>query len=561
MSPIQPTLYLSDQSLTRGYASIRAADQLSIAGDLTLEAWLSPQKDQTSTILSYVDERSGYQLGYDAHWRPYAVRRGRDGAPTLLQRARVPLGSSWSHLAASYSSSYGLELRDGVHVDCGGGKDMAVRDALTVEAWVRFDVLPGPGEEQVVVSRWDEDRLDRGFKRSITDTQLRFQVVTDEPSADAGSLHSGPIAHQFTVGRWHHLTAVCAENRALNMLEFSPPDENYLDVGPLTKATLSSCTVEMWIAPEVWNGEPRVLFEGTYSSSSNSTSVTALRLEYNPTKEVYSSTSLRLIVNGSQVMQIGLGACRPRIPAITTWPWSCVQRAIACTRPKAIATEYSTALFPADARADRWVFGASLVSGAARDFYAGAMRDLRIWSVARSSAEVIDGMTRRFQGDEDGLIGYWPLSHSPGSGGAVINLVDRRQTTVHRRVPAQPGDPAGRVTWVQREIGGAFKLAIDNSRSSSSPNNGGAPIKTDAPLLIGAAASGAGLSTLTGAVDDVRIWRSERKHAQLDYFRNRALIDADKDERLAAAGPQREPDRRRAFKPRPLRRHLERLAR
>jgi hypothetical protein len=535
MNPIQPLLYLSDGSdVIRGHVSVPAADQLSIPGDLTLEVWMSQQRPATSSLMVYVDERTAYQLGFDGQLRPYAIRGGQDGGPTLLQRASVPLASGWQHVAAVYSTSYGLQLRDGVHVDCGGGKDMEIREALCVEAWVRPDVLPSSGEEQVLVSRWDETRLDRGFKLSFTNTQVRFDVGID---GSTGSILSNEMTHSLAAGRWAHVAGVYVGSQPRNMLELSPADENYLDVGPLTAAVLSCCTVEMWLAPAAWTGDERVLFEASYTSSS--ASVTALRLEYDKNYGSSSGTGLRVVVNDNHAMQVALPSWSASDPG-----YHHLAVSMALVAGKLSVTVYfdgaairvgsSTALFPEDARSDRWVFGASLVSGTAQDFYAGAMHDVRVWNVARTSGEIIDGMTRRLEGDEDGLIGYWPLSHAAGSGASVTNLADNTHQVVHRREPAQAGDSSGKVSWVRRETGCVFSLWIDGALQVG-PSVSAAPVKTDAPLLIGAAASGAGLTTLLGAVDDVRIWRSQRWPAQIEYFTGHALIDADRDGRLAAA--------------------------
>src|SRR5690606_27035891 len=61
----------------------------------------------------------------------------------------------------------------------------------------------------------------------------------------------------------------------------------------------------------------------------------------------------------------------------------------------------------------------------------GELSDVRLWSRARSQAEIQADMNRRLRGDEAGLNGYWPLDDGPGaragdlsphgSHGAVLN--------------------------------------------------------------------------------------------------------------------------------------------
>jgi hypothetical protein len=56
----------------------------------------------------------------------------------------------------------------------------------------------------------------------------------------------------------------------------------------------------------------------------------------------------------------------------------------------------------------------SIGGRADRDFFVGQMSELRIWSTARSQAELLENMHRRLQGNEAGLVGYYPLDDKPG---------------------------------------------------------------------------------------------------------------------------------------------------
>ncbi len=57
----------------------------------------------------------------------------------------------------------------------------------------------------------------------------------------------------------------------------------------------------------------------------------------------------------------------------------------------------------------------SIGGRAGRDFFVGLMSDLRIWSMARTQADIVDNMHRRLQGDEAGLVGYYRLDDAAGS--------------------------------------------------------------------------------------------------------------------------------------------------
>jgi hypothetical protein len=50
-----------------------------------------------------------------------------------------------------------------------------------------------------------------------------------------------------------------------------------------------------------------------------------------------------------------------------------------------------------------------------RDFFAGQMSDLRIWSSVRTQAEILENMHRRLEGNEPGLVGYYRLDDASGT--------------------------------------------------------------------------------------------------------------------------------------------------
>ncbi len=56
----------------------------------------------------------------------------------------------------------------------------------------------------------------------------------------------------------------------------------------------------------------------------------------------------------------------------------------------------------------------SIGGRADRDFFVGLMADLRIWSTARTQAQIADNMHRRMEGNEAGLVGYYRLDEAKG---------------------------------------------------------------------------------------------------------------------------------------------------
>ena len=62
--------------------------------------------------------------------------------------------------------------------------------------------------------------------------------------------------------------------------------------------------------------------------------------------------------------------------------------------------------------------------------YEGRFSDLRIWNCARNADEIRSDMNRRLRGDEEGLVGYWPLDE--GQGTTVYDKTDNaNHGTIH----------------------------------------------------------------------------------------------------------------------------------
>ncbi|MCP3136328.1 LamG domain-containing protein [Pyxidicoccus xibeiensis] len=65
----------------------------------------------------------------------------------------------------------------------------------------------------------------------------------------------------------------------------------------------------------------------------------------------------------------------------------------------------------------RWAIGAK--GGGGERFFKGRIRDVRIWSVARTQEQLEEGMKKPPDPSEEGLAGYWPMNE--GSGRRVVD--------------------------------------------------------------------------------------------------------------------------------------------
>ncbi|MEM7396038.1 MAG: LamG-like jellyroll fold domain-containing protein, partial [Verrucomicrobiota bacterium] len=63
-------------------------------------------------------------------------------------------------------------------------------------------------------------------------------------------------------------------------------------------------------------------------------------------------------------------------------------------------------------------------------YFEGAIADIRIWTRARTRAELKTDMYRRLKGNEKGLAGYWPLNETEGHK-ALDLTTDKKHGTIH----------------------------------------------------------------------------------------------------------------------------------
>ncbi|MEM7113195.1 MAG: LamG-like jellyroll fold domain-containing protein [Chloroflexota bacterium] len=94
-----------------------------------------------------------------------------------------------------------------------------------------------------------------------------------------------------------------------------------------------------------------------------------------------------------------------------------------------------------------WVLGQDWDENSLTDFYDGTMTEVRIWDHARSQAEVRETMNVRLEGQEAGLVGYWPLDGISGT-----QVADRSGNGLD-------GTLRGSAAWVQNLI-----IVIDTVR-------------------------------------------------------------------------------------------------
>ena len=60
--------------------------------------------------------------------------------------------------------------------------------------------------------------------------------------------------------------------------------------------------------------------------------------------------------------------------------------------------------------------GNGVNGGANGRFFNGALDDVRLWNVARSASEILNGFNQNLAGTESGLVGHWKLNQGVAGG-------------------------------------------------------------------------------------------------------------------------------------------------
>jgi hypothetical protein len=100
--------------------------------------------------------------------------------------------------------------------------------------------------------------------------------------------------------------------------------------------------------------------------------------------------------------------------------------------------ELETALTDAIVGPEQILFGGNQIDGR---YFRGRIREVRLWAAVRTAAEISQAYDRRLQGDEPGLIGYWPLDEGSGTTGHDLTAAGNHATL-------GDGNPNNVPTWV-----------------------------------------------------------------------------------------------------------------
>ncbi len=175
--------------------------------DLAIEAWISPVKNQVSDIQNLFifnkpgateKETSRYILGIN-DGVPYAGM----GEVVNTCSSAVPMDQGWVHLAASYSTTFGIQLGGSRYMDAGNDESLKTPDAVTIESWIRLDKI---GDKQVVFAKTDPAEGTSWVLYVDNAGKLAFDVV--QATQTGTIVRTVRSSTSLQAGDWHHVAGV-----------------------------------------------------------------------------------------------------------------------------------------------------------------------------------------------------------------------------------------------------------------------------------------------------------------------------------------------------------------
>lgn len=148
-------------------------------------------------------------------WHPYAnvvpTRASSDDPVHVLTFAGVDLTSfiqkgskmKLTQTAGSNTHSLDLELASSQYASKTDAAALSITGAITIEAWVRLESLPGTG--QTIVSKWHQDGSVKSYIFYVNSDNETLRVdYSGDGSAESGATSSICLSSS-DIGRWMHL--------------------------------------------------------------------------------------------------------------------------------------------------------------------------------------------------------------------------------------------------------------------------------------------------------------------------------------------------------------------
>jgi hypothetical protein len=489
---------------------------MDLQDSLTLEAWVNIDQQtsearSTLFIFNHSSESIQYVMGLNPDGKLYA---GKEDNARLAQSAPVPL-NTWTHLAATYKTNYGLNLSGTKFLNAGNNESLNTGVAFTAEAWVNASQT---GIRQTIASKWDDTSGQSWVLYIDTDNKPALTVrQVDKLGAKTKTLKG---IRAIAANEWHHIAGVYdVEYKVETVLEFLWNKKTFAKIPRLDKPLTAAASIDMWLclkeAPEkLENGRyvPQILdnqilftttsadedvFIGLYLdknvpvfsvTTSQTTTIKAINtLRYDEWLHLAATfdgnTTLKLYLNGQEME---LDSSPPE-----------AEDQLAFLAPPNEKLE--------EGDDDPIVYSVGGQAGSAP--YNGLMDELRLWNEELPIDKIRQYIKKPISGNEPGLVGYWPLK-------------DRYGTTIMDLGGTSNGTLVGaKFTRVDKGFF-SHRILLDGEEIAYEKVNEELIISEETPLLIG---SDNYQHFLQATVDDVRLWKVGRMNWEIDYYKEEAI--------------------------------------
>lgn len=201
----------SEYSLAMSYSCIDFPQgKLDFNGNMTLEAWVNPDRlptDTFSRILHYHSNNMSFALGLNAppsEQSGYSFFAGRGDQAAVTTATAIPF-NQWSHLAATYSTGQCV-LMNGVNlINVGNDISQNTGANLTLEMWAQF---PASRSQNFILLNKFGSQIDvQSYQLSYESGYLVFRVVVSR-QVGKSSPQSIQVSQQFNPDLgWQYISA------------------------------------------------------------------------------------------------------------------------------------------------------------------------------------------------------------------------------------------------------------------------------------------------------------------------------------------------------------------
>ena len=459
---------------------------LAMRRDLTLEAWLNPSaftSNTQSTVLLYNGASAApcnYLLALDPAGRLFA---GNDQKMMRAQADTALALNTWTHVAASYRTDFGIQLSGTKYLDAGNDTSLDTPEALTIEAWVKLDQAGG---QQTIAAKSSASGRTWALYLNAGGAPV-FEVRQDQGSTTTISTVTGGTT--FAVGAWHHVAAVYdVSYKRETVLQFNATIGTNATIPALTNPISTSASVEAWVQVTAQSTPTatQLLFAST---NGNDPVVLSLSLLNNvPAFGVNSSS-----IQGAVALRIG--------------DWA--QLAGTYDSVAGTLNLYVNGQLVANTTGVTPPSGDPITSGIAYRIgspanltpFGGCLSQVRLWNRGLSVDEVRANMMHELNGGERGLVGYWPLTDRFGT--SIMDLAGNSNGTVNNG------------TFVQADKGFFNQRILVDGLPVAYVKTYVQPATSEAALRLGCDDRA---SFLQGTLDDVRLWKVGRLDWQIGVY-------------------------------------------